>query len=171
MRVFLLQFRRRHEGLAFRFRGEARRLGEQREVLGPRLAKRGREAGLVDVEDDLVLGDDVADPDRDLGDDAALEVLDDLDLARRDDLALPDRDFLEVGEGGPDEKDQEQDERAADDQEGGARRVLQERPEASRHEIGLGLGLRVGRCLGEEDAIDEVLEALAQRRRISSGRH
>src|SRR5215831_1237129 len=83
----------------------------------------GLRRGVVDADQDLVLVDDVAFLDEDSGHDAALEILDDLDLARRDDLALAARHDVEDGVVGPDE------ERNDDDADGDHQQMAED-PEA-----------------------------------------
>jgi hypothetical protein len=79
----------------------------EREVARAPLAEIGRGADVVDPHQGLPLLDDLALADHDVGDDAALEVLHDLGLARRDHPALAPGHLLERRPAGPAEEHHE----------------------------------------------------------------
>ena len=81
---------------AFRLRRQARDLAFQRHLLGAVLAQFRLEAGGVDAQQDLALLDHLAFADQHVGEDAALQVLDHLDLRGGNDLAHADRDFVDM---------------------------------------------------------------------------
>ena len=73
-----------------------------------------------------------------LGDDAALQVLHDLDLARRDHLAVAAGDLVELGPARPGEEDGEEGGDREQQQMGEAARDLQLGAGAAEHELGIG---------------------------------
>ena len=93
--------RREDDVAALRLRRQARDLAFQRHLLGAVLAQLRLEAGGVDAQQDLALLDHLALADQHVGEDAAFQVLDHLDLRRRDDLAHADRDFIDMRVRGP----------------------------------------------------------------------
>ena len=98
---FLDQLRWRHERLAAGYGGKAGRSGKESDVLGAVLAQGGHETGRIHLEQKLAGFDLLAFLDEDFRNDAAVEALHYLHLAGRDDLAFAAGHFVELGEGGP----------------------------------------------------------------------
>ena len=111
--------------------------GLQRVVLRHAFQVRRGEPRVVDAHQRLVLADDLAGLDEDLGHDAAFEVLHDLDLARGNHLAHAHGDLVERREAGPEERDEEESDRAPQDPVGLRAGALQGRCTELRHELGV----------------------------------
>ncbi|MNQ14073.1 hypothetical protein D3C85_270120 [compost metagenome] len=86
---------------AFTLGTQALDTGLQGEAVGFAFAHVGDEAGVVEAQQPVALVDDLPFADEDLRDNAALQVLDGLHLARGNRLAFAGGDFIEHGEVGP----------------------------------------------------------------------
>jgi hypothetical protein len=119
---------------------------DQRVVLDLVLLERGRVARIVDQHQHLVLAHDFADPDLDLGDDPAFEVLDHLDLARRDHLAFAHGRFPDRCERGPHDERDNEGEGAPDEDVRVPRRALQRGRGRLAHELDVFTPIQRRRC-------------------------
>ena len=81
---------------------------QQRQMTLAALAQLARRAHVVDAHENLATLDDRALAHQELGHDAALQVLHDLDLARGDHLAVAPGDLLQLGPARPGEEDGEE---------------------------------------------------------------
>jgi hypothetical protein len=107
----------------------------QRVVLDLVFVERRRIARIVDQHQHLVLANDLADPDLDLGDDPAFQVLHDLDLARRNDFAFADGGLADVSERGPEDERSDEGDGAPDQHMRVRRRALQCSRRRLAHEL------------------------------------
>ncbi|MCY1534154.1 hypothetical protein D9M68_695150 [compost metagenome] len=95
-------FFRHGNGPALGFGGQAFDTGDQRQAVGFGLALVGEKTRVVEAQQYIVLVHHLAFTHEDFADDAAFEVLNDLNLARWNGFALAGGDFFEHGEIGPD---------------------------------------------------------------------
>ena len=122
----------RHERLSVGQGLEAGRAGQEAKHLGAVFLDRRCEARLVDLDQQLAGLDDLAFTDEDLGHEATVDALQDLELAGRDDLAVAARDFIDPGDCRPEDENHEDDAQRAQ-QHAGTQRLL-----ADHGEIGIG---------------------------------
>lgn len=162
LREFALDFGRQGKRLAFGKRRQPCRLGDQRDVLGAVLAQRGNEAGLVDLEQQLILLDHLPLADKYLRNDSAIDRLDDLQLAGGDDLAGAARHLIHFGKRRPDQQHQQDHADRAQDGAGAQWLLLQARPLGIADPVEI-LVVAV-RHPAREQAVDEGRGTLLRRR-------